>query len=113
MSDRLRRVRMIRRAALSVFIVFALLFSQAAAQLHALSHLAFDLAKTERGGEGPALPHPAGICVAFHAADNALPVLASAYEPPRLATPPAAALAPALLLPPRIAFDSRAPPYFS
>jgi hypothetical protein len=89
----------------------ALLFTQQAAQLHALSHLGYDLAVAERGKrDAPPVGHPAEQCIAFHAVDSALPNLALAP-----ATPPVAPVSIAyfnLPLPfsPRIEFDPRAPP---
>jgi len=97
-----------------LLLAAALVFTQQAAQLHALSHVQHDLAKAERSGKCvPPVSHPAEQCIAFHAVDSALPALALAIEPPRIALP---ALAPVVLpLPfsPRIVFDSRAPPILS
>jgi len=97
-----------------VLVAVALLFTQQAAQLHALGHLGSDLARMGRGDGGlPPQTHPAEQCIAFHAVDSALPTLAFALEPPRLAPPEPAAFALPLPFSPRIEFDSRAPPVFS
>ena len=97
-----------------LLIALAVLFAQQAAQLHAFSHLGRDLAAAQRGDKGaPPLSHPAEQCIAYHAVDNALPALALAVNPPRIALP---AIPPVILplpFPPRIAFDSRAPPLVS
>ena len=103
-----------RRTFRHLLIAVALVFAQQAAQLHALSHLKQDLIKAERGGRCiPPVSHPAEQCIAFHAVDSALPALALALEPARIAFPTFAATILPLLLPPRIEFDSRAPPLFS
>ncbi len=94
-----------------LLLAAALVFTQQAAQLHALSHVQHDMAKAERSGKCvPPVSHPAEQCIAFHAVDSALPVLALAIEPPRIALPAVAAIALPLPFSPRIAFDSRAPP---
>ncbi|MBI2315577.1 MAG: hypothetical protein HYU75_00675 [Betaproteobacteria bacterium] len=102
-----------RRAALFVFLIIALVFSQAAAQLDGLSHVAHDLAKLEHGGKNIPPPHPAEQDIPFQSIGSALPTLALALEPPRV---DAQAPFPSSLphpQPPRIAFDSRAPPPLS
>ena len=97
-----------------LLLAAALVFTQQAAQLHALSHVQYDMAKAERSGKCvPPVSHPAEQCIAFHAVDSALPVLALALEPPRIALPAVAAIALPLPFSPRIAFDSRAPPVLS
>ena len=71
-----------------LFVAAALVFTQQAAQLHALSHVQHDLAKAERSGKCvPPVSHPAEQCIAFHAVDSALPMFALAIEPPRIALP--------------------------
>ena len=97
-----------------VLLALALLCSQQAAQLHALSHTARDLT-VALGGEksAPPLGHPAAQCIAFHAIDSALsdiaPLLVAQHAVPSLVAsfslPPPFA--------PRIVFDSRAPPSLS
>lgn len=97
-----------------LLIAVALVFAQQAALLHALSHLRQDLVKAERGGKCvPPIGHPAERCIAFHAVDSALPGLALALEPPRVALPAVARFALPLPFSPRIEFDSRAPPALS
>jgi hypothetical protein len=90
----------------------ALLFAQQAAQLHALSHLGYDLAVAELGKlHAPPVGHPAEQCIAFHAVDNALPVHALAPLAPQIAPPAVAYFDLPLPFSPRIEFDSRAPPF--
>ena len=102
------------RTLLHLLIALALLFVQQAAQLHALSHLGRDLALAERGGKiVPPIGHPAERCLAFHAVDSALPNVALAADPPRATTPAVVRFSLPLPFPPRIAFDSRAPPALS
>jgi len=97
-----------------LLLAAALVFTQQAAQLHALSHVQRDLAKAERGGKCvPPVSHPAEQCIAYHAVDSALPALALAIDPPYVALPAVAPVALPLPFSPRIAFDSRAPPVFS
>lgn len=97
-----------------VLVAVALLFTQQAAQLHALGHLGRDLAQLRRGeGSLPPSGHPAEQCIAFHAVDSALPTLALALEPPHLAPPAPAPFGLPLPFSPRIEFDSRAPPVLS
>lgn len=97
-----------------LFIAVALLISQQAAQLHALSHAGRDLARTERGGKIPLpLGHPAEQCIAFHAIDSAMPSAALATDPLRIAPQDSTDFVLPFALPHRFAFDSRAPPVFS
>ncbi len=97
-----------------LLLAAALVFAQQAAQLHALSHIKRDLIVAERGGKCvPPVNHPAEQCIAYHAVDSALPALALAIEPPRIALPAVAPVALPLPFSPRIAFDSRAPPVLS
>lgn len=103
----------LRRAALFVFLIVALAFSQAAAQLHALSHVAYDLANSGPSGKNLPPPHPAEQCVAFHAIDSAVPILALAFEPPRVDAQSPRPFSLPHPQPPRTAFDSRAPPALS
>ena len=96
-----------KRALRHLLIALALLFSQQATQLHALSHLGHD------GKGAPPVGHPAEQCLAFHALDSALPILAPDCEPPRVALSAVTLFTLPLLHPPRIVFDSRAPPALS
>ena len=97
-----------------LLIALALLFTQQAGQLHALSHLRHDLNALQRGGESaPPVDHKADRCLAFHAFDSALPILAFAVEPPRAAAPALARVTLFSPRTPRIVFDSRAPPSLS
>jgi hypothetical protein len=106
--------RVMRRTLRHLLIALALVFAQQAAQLHALSHLKQDLVKAEGGGKCvPPVGHPAEQCIAFHAVDSALPTLALAIDPPGIALPIFAPVALPLPFPPRIEFDSRAPPLLS
>ena len=95
-------------------LALVLLFSQQAAQLHALSHLKRDLAAVLEGGKkAPPVGHPVEQCLAFHAIDSALPGMVQ----PVIAHCAAPTVLAAFSLPhpfaPRIVFDSRAPPPFS
>jgi hypothetical protein len=97
-----------------VLIAAALVFAQQAAQLHALSHTQRDVAMAERGGKCvPPVSHPAEQCIAYHAVDSAMPALALAIDPPRIALPAVTPVALPLPFSPRIEFDSRAPPLLS
>jgi hypothetical protein len=92
-----------------VLVAAALVLGQHAAQLHALSHLKQDVA----GCDGKCTPpsgHPAAQCLAFHAVDSALPNFGLTIDPPRVALPVTASLTLPHPFPPRIEFDSRAPP---
>ncbi len=60
-----------------LLIAVALVFTQQAAQLHALSHVQHDMAKAERSGKCvPPFNHPAELCIAYHAVDSVLSALA-------------------------------------
>ena len=97
-----------------VIIAIALVLTQQAAQLHALSHLKRDAVMAERGGKCvPPVSHPAEQCIAYHAVDSVLAALAPAIDPPRVALPAIAPVPLPLPFPPRIEFDSRAPPLIS
>lgn len=97
-----------------LLLAAALVFAQQAAQLHALSHLKHDLAKAEHRGQCiPPINHPAEKCIAFHAMDSALPGLGLALEAVQVPLPSVAPYALPLPFPPRIEFDSRAPPLLS
>ena len=106
-----------RRTLRHLLIALALLFAQQAAQLHALTHLKYDLTKLAKlaSGEGgvPPISHPAEQCIAFHAVDSALANSGGALEPARISLPVVAHFDLPLPFPPRIAFDSRAPPALS
>ncbi|HTQ73935.1 MAG TPA: hypothetical protein VMI74_06580 [Burkholderiales bacterium] len=97
-----------------LLVAFALVFTQQAAQLHALSHVQRDLAMAACGGKcNPPASHPAEQCIAYHAVDSALPSLAQAIDLPQVALPAIAVAVLPPLFPPRIEFDSRAPPVLS
>ena len=97
-----------------LLLAAALVLSQQAAQLHALSHLRQDLAKAECGGKcTPPLGHPAEQCIAFHAVDSALTSHAVAIEPACVVLPAVAGIFSSLPYSPRIGFDPRAPPVLS
>ena len=97
-----------------LLIAAALVFTQQAAQLHVLSHLKRDVVTAERGGKCvPPVNHPAEQCIAYHAVDSVLPAFALAIDPLRAALPAIASVALPLPFPPRIGFDSRAPPVLS
>ncbi len=94
-----------------LFVAAALVFAQQAAQAHALSHLKNDLIRA--GGKSVPVSHPAERCIAYHAVDSTLPSLAAAIEPLRSVPLAFAPVFLPLLFPPRIEFDSRAPPVLS
>lgn len=97
-----------------LLIAAALVFGQQAAQLHALSHLRQELIKAECDGKCvPPVSHPAQQCIAYHALGSALPSSAHAIEPIRVALPALALAVLPLPFPPRIEFNSRAPPILS
>jgi hypothetical protein len=97
-----------------LLVATAVLFAQQGAQWHAFSHLGRGLAAAQRGEKGaPPLSHPAEQCIAYHAVDSALPALALAVNPPRIALPAIPPVVLPLPFPPRIEFDSRAPPLLS
>ena len=101
-----------------VLIALALLFSQQAAQMHAMGHVESELAAAARGERSdrgdtrstPPVGHPAEHCMAFHAIDSALPGIATAAP----IACGGATLVAGFILPlsfaSRIVFDSRAPP---
>jgi len=97
-----------------LLVAAALVFTQQAAQSHALSHLKHDLIKAERGGKGvPPVTHPAELCIAYHAVDSTLPSLAATVESSRVSLLAPASVTLPLPFAPRIEFDSRAPPLLS
>ncbi len=103
-----------KRTLRHLLVAVALLLTGQAAQLHALSHVGRDLALIERGDKNaPPLGHPAEQCLAFHAVDSALPNAALALELSRIALPAVAFSALPSPFPPRIEYDSRAPPVLS
>ena len=97
-----------------LLLAAALVFTQQAAQLHALSHVQHDMAKAERSGKCvPPVSHPAELCIAYHAVDSVLAALAPTIDPPRIILPTKASAALPLPFAARIVFDSRAPPALS
>jgi len=97
-----------------LLIAFALLFGQQAAQGHAISHLAYEFAGTQKDTKGkvPA-GHPAAQCLLFHAIDSAPPPALATMDPVRAAPAAIPHVVLPLPFPPRIEFDSRAPPVYS
>ena len=99
------------RALRPLLMVLALLLGQHAAQAHALVHLAGDLQggfkTTNKPGQ---VGHPAAQCLLFHAIDSAPPP--APPSPAGAHTESASCGYPAVtfLAPPRLGFDSRAPP---
>lgn len=97
-----------------LLIALALLFGQQAAQLHAFSHLDQERSRVAGGEKSvPPAGHPAAQCLMFHAVDSALPTQLAVFEPVRAAPPAPAHVTLPLPFPPRIEFDSRAPPLLS
>jgi hypothetical protein len=100
-----------RRTLRHLLIALALLFGQQVAQVHALTHLERAAACGQREGKITCSGgHPAAQCLAFHAVDSALPVVAPALALSGVAPPSPADFTLPLPLSPRIEFDSRAPP---
>ena len=102
------------RASLRVLLALLLLFAQYGAEMHAMSHLRYDLEVAQLGAKNaPPLGHGIEQCVAFHGVaamlQSAAPVTAAHCLAPLTTAPE---LLPALL-PPRIVFNSRAPPALS
>lgn len=115
MKDRKRRIeiRSIYRVAIFLFFLASLLYSQAAAHLHALSDAAYNLAKVESGGKNLPRPHPIEKCLAFHAVGSAITGFTLAFDPPPLDSEPVIQVQLPVPRAPRVAFDSRAPPVLS
>jgi hypothetical protein len=110
--------RLLRHALLALL----LLFSQQAAQLHALGHalspagsaIALAAADDVPGEKSvPATGHPAEHCLAFHAIDCALPGVAPSAAGACTGVTPVADFSLPLPFALRVAFDSRAPPELS
>jgi hypothetical protein len=103
-----------RRVLRHLLIAFALLFAQQAAQLHDLTHAVRDLAAAARGDKSPPpLGHPAEQCLAFHAIGCALAGAQPVLEAQRVAARAIAGVALPIPAVPRVAYDSRAPPFLS
>src|SRR6266571_3247268 len=86
--------RAMNRTLRHLLVAAALVFTQQAAQLHALSHLQRGLVMAERGGKCvPPVNHPAEQCIAYHAVDSALPGFALAVDLFRTALPAVAPVA--------------------
>ena len=109
-----------------VLFALLLLFSQQAAQLHALGHAlapagnALALGAAFGSGAGaaqedgaPATGHPAEHCLAFHAIDSVLAGMAPSASVACVGITPVALFPLPLPLALRVAFDSRAPPLIS
>jgi hypothetical protein len=93
-----------------LLLVVALLVSQQAAQLHGLAHAEHEIALAEQGDQAPALGHDADVCAAFGALAHALGGTPPSLSAERASTRAQAACFVSLASPPRIVFDSRAPP---
>ena len=99
---------------LQIFFALALLLSQYAAQMHSMSHLHHELAVAEHGEKSaPPLGHTIEKCIAIHALHGAITGGSAAVDPSCVALPPDVQFVVALPFPPRIVFDSRAPPTLS
>jgi len=102
------------RALRHVFIALALLVTQHAAQMHALSHLSHDLAVAAHGEKNaPPLGHSIEKCVAFHGLGSVISNGSVAPWAACVAQQTVAQFVLPLPLPQRIVFDSRAPPALS
>ena len=100
--------------ALQIFFALAMLLSQYVAQMHSMSHLRHELAVAEHGEKSaPPLGHSIEKCIAFHALDGAISSSSAAHGPFCVTTPSDAQFVAFLPFPPRIVFDSRAPPALS
>lgn len=103
-----------KRVMRHILLSLALLVTQHAVQMHALSHLGHDLAFAQHGQKGtPPVGHPIEKCIAFQALGSALSSTSAAYAPACGALPTVAQFIVPLPFPPRIVFDSRAPPALS
>ncbi|MCX7151027.1 MAG: hypothetical protein NT115_00500 [Proteobacteria bacterium] len=102
--------RMLRHALLAL----TLLFSQQAAQLHAMGHLGEELAAAAHGEQGaPPAGHPAEHCLAFHAIDGVPPGIAQPAPMHCGSVTPVVDFTRSPSLAMRVVFDSRAPPALS
>jgi len=95
-----------------LLLIAALLFSQHAAMLHGLAHAGHDVAVAQHAeGKAPALDHGTDVCAAYgavaHAVGNTPAMWVGSREEPGNQT----ATFQVFSVSPRIAFDSRAPPY--
>jgi hypothetical protein len=100
--------------ALPLVFALALLFSQYAAQMHSMSHLRHDLAVAKHGEKSaPPLGHTIEKCIAFHALHSTVTSGDAAIGLPCATVAPDVQFAVAPPFPPRIVFDSRAPPALS
>ncbi len=100
--------------ALQIVLGLALLFAQYAAQLHSMSHLRHELAVAKYGEKrAPPLGHTIEKCVAFCAIHGAITGGDSVIDPSVVAVSLEPQFVVPLPFPPRVAFDSRAPPALS
>lgn len=100
--------------ALQLVLGFALLFAQYAAQLHSMSHLRHELAVVKYGEKhAPPLGHTIDKCVAFCAIHGVITGGDAVINPAGVAVAVEPQFVVPLPFPPRIAFDSRAPPALS
>ena len=89
----------------------ALLFAQYAAQMHSTLHLRYDLLLAKYGEkQAPPLGHTVDKCIAFHALYGTITGGKSLIAPSRVALLPETQFVVPAPFPPRIVFDSRAPP---
>jgi hypothetical protein len=95
-----------------LLLVAALLFSQHAALLHGLAHAEHDIEVAQSSGdETPALDHGADVCAAFGALTHALGSFAGASCAAGADIVAISVPSSSFVLPARIVFDSRAPPF--
>ena len=100
--------------ALQLVLALALLFAQSAAQMHSMSHLRHELAVAKYGEKhAPALGHTIYKCIAFHALHGTITGGDTVIAPACVDVSPEPQFVVALPFPPRIVFDSRAPPALS
>jgi hypothetical protein len=101
----------LNRTLRNLLVALALLFSQQAAQVHALSHLDSEFAGAQRQTKGKfPVSHPAAQCLLFHAIDCAPPPAIASVALVGATLPSPLQIALPLPLQTRIEFDSRAPP---
>jgi hypothetical protein len=100
--------------ALPFVLALALLIAQYAAQMHSMSHLRHDLLVAKYGEKhAPPLGHTVDKCIAFHALYGTITGGSTFIAPPCVAASPDTYFVVAIPFPPRIVFDSRAPPVLS
>jgi hypothetical protein len=97
-----------------MLFALALLFAEHAALMHSMTHLRHDLLVAEYGEKNaPPLGHTVDKCIAFHAFYGTITGGNAFIVPSCVAVSPVAHFVVPVPFPPRIVFDSRAPPVLS